>query len=194
MPYITALLDANVLHPMVLCDLLIRLAQRGRYRALWTREILAEVVTTILRRRPDLSVELLRKRTAAMETALQEAMVEDYEHLVPALGELGTDAHVVAAAICAHADVIVTSNVRDFPDHVLERYGLSAQLPDDFLVEHWWLDPLAVAGVLVEQARGTSRPPLTPDDILTRLVFLAPTFVKLVRSSDEYRSALKSWT
>ena len=63
MAFTTALLDANVLHPMVLCDLLIRLAQRGLYRALWTREILAEVVATVLRRRPDLSVELLRKRT-----------------------------------------------------------------------------------------------------------------------------------
>jgi hypothetical protein len=47
-----------------------------------TREILAEVAGTILRRRPDLSVELLRKRTAAMQAALQDAMVEDYEHLV----------------------------------------------------------------------------------------------------------------
>jgi hypothetical protein len=137
---------------------------------------------------------LLRKRTAAMQAALQDAMVEDYEHLVPALGELGADAHVAAAAIRAHADVIVTSNVRDYPEHVLERYGLSAQPPDDFLVQHWWLDAVAVAGILLEQARGTTRPPLAPDDILTRLIFVAPAFVKLVRGSDEYRSALKSWT
>ena len=194
MPFITALLDANVLHPMVLCDLLIRLAQRGRYRALWSREILAEVVATILRRRPDLSIELLRKRTAAMQAALQDATVENYQHLVPALADLGADAHVVAAAICAHADVIVTSNIRDFPDRVLERYGLAAQPPDDFLVEQWWLDPVAVTAALLEQAEGTTRPALRPDDILTRLIFVAPAFVKLVRGSDEYRSALKSRT
>ena len=70
MAFTTALLDANVLHPMVLCDLLIRLAQRGLNRALWTREILAEVIATVLGRRPDLSVKLLRKRTAAMQAAL----------------------------------------------------------------------------------------------------------------------------
>jgi hypothetical protein len=58
---------------MVLCDLLIRLAQRGLYRALWSREILEEVVRSIARRRPDLSVTLLRKRTAAMQAALQDA-------------------------------------------------------------------------------------------------------------------------
>jgi hypothetical protein len=61
----------------VLCDLLIRLAQRGLYRALWSREILDEVVRSIARRRPDLSMTLLRKRTAAMQAALQDATVED---------------------------------------------------------------------------------------------------------------------
>lgn len=194
MAYITALLDANVLHPMVLCDLLIRLGQRGLYRALWSREILAEVVTTILRRRPDLSIELLRKRIAAMQVALQDATVDGYESLVPAFHELGSDAHVVAAAVIGHADVIVTSNLRDFPKRVLERYGVSAQLPDDFLVQRWWIDPVSVAAVIVEQAGGTTRPPLTPNDILTRLAFLAPTFVKLVRDSEEFRSALRSRT
>lgn len=192
MAFTTALLDANVLHPMVLCDLLIRLAQRGLYRALWTREILAEVAATVLRRRPDLSVDLLRKRTAAMQAALQDATVEGYEDLVPALQELGADAHVVAAALVGQADIIVTSNIRDFPERVLDPYGIAALLPDDFLVQQWWVDPAAVADTIVQQARGTARPPLTPEDILTRLRFMAPTFVKLVRNSPEYRSALRS--
>jgi hypothetical protein len=129
-----------------------------------------------------------------MRTALQDATVVGYESLVPALHELGDDAHVVAAAVVGQADVIVTSNVRDFPERILERYGLAAQSPDDFLVQQWWLDPESVAAVLVEQARGTSRPPLTPDDIFTRLRFMAPTFVKLVRDSEEFRSALRSRT
>src|SRR2546422_1260527 len=177
---------------MVLCDLLIRLAQRGLYRALWTRAILGEVVATVLRRRPDLSVELLRKRTAAMQATLQNATVEGYEALVPALHELGADAHVVAAAVFGQADIIVTSNIRDFPESVLDPYGIAALLPDDFLVQQWWVDPAAVADTLVQQARGTTRPPLAPDDILTRLRFMAPSFVKLVRASTEYRSALRS--
>ena len=177
MAFTTALLDANVLHPMVLCDLLIRLAQRGLYRALWTREILAEVVRSILRRRPDLSLELLRKRTVAMQAALQDATVEGYESLLPALHELGRDAHVAAAAVFARADVIVTSNTRDFPERVLDRYGVAAQSPDGFLVQQWWLDPVAVAEIIVQQAHGTTRPPLTPDEILTRLRFMAPGFV-----------------
>jgi hypothetical protein len=179
---------------MVLCDLLIRLAQRGLYRALWTREILAEVVQTVLKRRPDLPAELLRKRTAAMQAALQDATVEGYESLIPALRELGTDAHVAAAAVFGQADIIVTSNIRDFPERVLDRYGIAALTPDDFLIQQWWVDAVAVAETLVQQARGTTRPPLPPDDILTRLRFMAPSFVKGVSSSVEYRRALKSWT
>src|SRR5439155_7965649 len=92
----------------------------GLYRALWTREILAEVVATVLRRRPDLSVELLRKRTAAMQAAPQDATVEGYEALVPGLQGLGADAHVVAAAVFGQADIILTSNIRDFPERVLD--------------------------------------------------------------------------
>ena len=157
----TALLDASVLHPMVLCDILIRLAQRGLYRALWSREILEEVVRSIARRRPDLSVTLLRKRTAAMQAALQDATVEGYEALMPALQELGDDAHVAAAAVFGRADVIVTSNVRDFPARVLERHRIAAQSPDDFLTHQWWLDPVTVVEVrdqvLREERRGLVR-------------------------------------
>ena len=194
MPFTTALLDANVLHPMVLCDLLVRLAQRGFYRALWTREILEEVVATVLRRRPDLSVRLLRKRTAAMQAALQDATVKGYEALIPSLDKLGADAHVVAAAVFGQADIIVTSNIRDFPESVLDPYGIAAVLPDDFLLQQWWVDAVAVVDTLVQQAHTTTRPPLAPDDILTRLRFMAPSFVKLVRASAEYRSALRSRT
>src|SRR5258708_13095499 len=100
---------------MVLCDLLIRLAQRGLYRALWSREILEEVVRSIARRRPDLSVALLRKRTAAMQTALQDATVEGYEPLLPALRELGDDAHVAAASESGPPTSLIPINIPAFP-------------------------------------------------------------------------------
>src|SRR5207253_6345047 len=59
------------------------------------------------RRRPDLPITLLRKRTAAMQPALQDATVEGYEALMPPLRELGDDAHVAAAAVFGRADAIV---------------------------------------------------------------------------------------
>lgn len=68
-------LDANVLHPIVLCDLLLRLALEGLYRPLWSGEILEETKRTILRRRPDLDRRALAARIAAMRHAFPEALV-----------------------------------------------------------------------------------------------------------------------
>lgn len=42
MPY-AATLDANVLHPQITTDLLLRLGDRGLFRMVWSREILDEV-------------------------------------------------------------------------------------------------------------------------------------------------------
>ena len=127
-----------------------------------------------------------------MQAALQDATVEGYEALMPPLRELGDDAHVAAAAVFGRADAIVTSNVRDFPARLLDRYRIAVRSPDDFLTHRWWLDPVAVVEVLMRQSKGTSRPALGPDDILVRLEVLAPGFVHLVRGSGEYRTAMRS--
>lgn len=50
----TALLDACVLYPPTLRDILLRLGERRLYRPLWSGEILEEMVWSILRDRPDL--------------------------------------------------------------------------------------------------------------------------------------------
>jgi hypothetical protein len=51
-----------------------------------------------------------------MDAALPGAMVEHFEHRIPGLTlPDADDRHVLAAAIEAGADVIVTFNTRDFP-------------------------------------------------------------------------------
>lgn len=177
-----ALLDANVLHPIVLCDLLIRLARKGLYQALWSPTILEETSRSVLRRRADLSPEVLGQRLAAMKRALPEAMVEGYEELIPGFRALGSDAHVAAAAVVAGAGVIVTMNVRDFPAAVLEPHGIEAQLPDEFLSQLWRLDARAVTSALTEQALATRRPQLSVDDILNGLTPFAPAFTRAAGS------------
>jgi len=72
----SALLDANVLHPMVLCDLLIRLSLAGCYRILWSEEILSEVVRSVLRRRPDIAPDRMMRRVALMNETLPDAMAK----------------------------------------------------------------------------------------------------------------------
>lgn len=40
------------------------------------------------------------------------------------------DRHVVAVVIRSGSGVVVTSNLKDFPDACLDRFGLCAMLPD----------------------------------------------------------------
>ena len=43
------------------------------------------------------------------------------------------DRHVSAAAVRSGADVIVTQNLKDFPEEKLDPYGIEAQHPDTFI-------------------------------------------------------------
>lgn len=177
-----ALLDASVLHPWVVCDVLLRLAERGLYRPAWSGQILDELVDSLTERRPE-HAEPFRRRREQMEAAFAEAMTsrpERFASVVPNEVDEG-DRHVVAAALAARADVIVTNNVRHFAPDRLAESGLLVQTADEFLVHQWWLDPPGVHGLLAEMADATRRPPLTVEQVLDSLARSAPEFVALVR-------------
>jgi len=177
-----ALLDACVLHPMVLCDTLLRVSMSGLYLARWTPKITEEVSRSILRRRPDLDPDRMQRRIDAMNLAIPDAEINDSQTLTDALASVGMDAHVVSAAITGRVHVIVTANVRDFTHPILAQHGIEVKTPDDFLVDMYWLDPAGVIAILRQQAAATSKPPLAVSDVLHRLGAHAPAFVELVNS------------
>lgn len=166
---LVAIYDANVLYPGSLRDLLIRVGQTALFQAKWTDEILDEVFDAIVATQPELSGRLERTRTL-MNAAIPDALVTGYEHLIDDL-ELPDpdDRHVLAAAIHADAEVIVTRNLKDFPDDRLKPYGVEAQNPDDFVLHVFGLAPAQVVGAVRDQARALSRPNTTPGELLDRL-------------------------
>lgn len=166
----TALYDASVLHPASIRDLLIRLGMTGLFRAKLTEQILDEMVTSITRRQPEIPVERLARTRNLMCEAIPDCLVSGHERLIDAL-ELPDpdDRHVLAAAIRAGADVIVTFNLRDFPSEQLDRYSIEAQSPDVFVLYLVDLAPAAVAGVLREQAADLRNPPRTVGEVVERL-------------------------
>lgn len=176
-----ALLDASVLHPWVVCELLLRLAERGLYRPAWSGEILDELVESLTRRQPE-HEERFRRRRERMEAAFAEAMTHQpgpFTSAVPDEVDPG-DRHVVAAAFAARADVIVTNNVRHFAPDRLAEAGLLVHTADEFLVHQWWLDPAEVLEELAAMAASTSRPALTTAQVLESVRGFAPDFVGLV--------------
>lgn len=182
-----ALLDASVLHPWVVCDLLLRLAERGLYRPAWSEAILDELVQSLIERKPE-HEDRLRRRREHMEAAFAEAMTRRPERFMsavpPAVDE--ADRHVVAAALAARADVIVTNNVRDFAPAALAEVGLLVQTADEFLVHQWWLDPSGVAEELMAMSAATTHPPLAPAVVVQSIGRQAPEFADLVARSPEF--------
>jgi hypothetical protein len=163
----TAVLDACVLVPIALTDTLLRVAERGMYRPLWSSRILLEAQTAIEEIHPGIDVG---KRFASMREAFGDAMVTGWEALESGIRLPDEDdRHVVAAGICGRADAIVTMNRADFPAAALNPLMLEAVHPDDFLLDQLDLSPQTVLQVIREQAARTRNPSLAPRDLATIL-------------------------
>jgi hypothetical protein len=118
-----------------------------------------------------------------MCSAFPEALVEGYEMLVPAMPTVDPDdRYVLAAAVRSASQVIVTSNLKDFPAEALAPLGIEAQSPDTFLQHQCDLDPQMSGRLLRAQAAEKSRPQLTPEDILDRLAINVPQFAASMRA------------
>lgn len=117
----TAIFDACVLYPAPLRDLLMSLALTGLFRAKWTAAIHEEWIGNLLRNRDDLTRPQLERTRDLMDRAVPDALVAGYEELIdPLTLPDPDDRHVLAAAIRGRADVIVTSNLKDFPETALK--------------------------------------------------------------------------
>ena len=178
-----AVYDASVLYPAPLRDLLLRLARTGLFRAKWTDAILDECFEAIRRQRPDLAPDRLARTRALMVQAVPDCLVGGYQPLIDEL-ELPDpdDRHVLAAAIQAGAEIIVTLNLRDFPDVVLEQYGIEAQSPDEFVLDLLSLSPAAVAAVVEEQAADLKNPPMSAEQLLNTLERSLPAATRELRA------------
>ena len=149
-------LDGNVLHQWVLCDLLLRQAERGLFRPVWSKETLDELVRSIRSRRPDPDDDQLRRRVEQMELAFPEAMVEGtdaHRAAVPAAVDPG-GVHVVAAAIAGRADAIVTHNLRHIPPDAVGTLGIVVPTRPGERPKRRWDE-----GVRSDRGRGSGRRP-----------------------------------
>ncbi len=90
------------------------------------------------------------------------------------------DGHVLAVGVGVHAQLIVTENLRDFPDTALAPYDIEAQSLDEFLSHLFSLAPARMTRVVCEQAADLEDPPMTVEEVLAALATWAPTFVASV--------------
>ncbi len=155
-----AVYDACVLYRAPLRDLLMHLALSGLYRARWTDRIHDEWISARLRQRSDLTLEALQWTRQQMDAAIPDCLVVGYEGLETGLNLPDpNDRHVLAAAILCRAGVIVTYDLKDFPEQVLAPFGITAQHPDEFITHAFDLDPGAVCKAVRDQRATLRNPP-----------------------------------
>ncbi|MCA4777432.1 PIN domain-containing protein [Empedobacter stercoris] len=129
-----AVLDTNVIFPVVIRDLLFWFAFYELYTPKWSSNIFAEWKDVMMKK--GVSEEEAEKRVNVANKAFPDALVLNYDGLIDKLDLPDEkDRHVLAAAIKTNANIIVTNNLKDFPDDYLETFGLKAKSADDFLTD-----------------------------------------------------------
>lgn len=149
---IKVVLDACVLVPTVLREILIGVARAGLYTPLWSERILEEWARAVRRFGP-VDEAMARGQIAVLKAQFPQASVAPRAGLEARLHlPDDNDIHVLAAAIAGGAEAIVTFNAVDFPRGVLAGEGIARRDPDGFLWQ-LWSDHPAEVGAVVEAVR-----------------------------------------
>ncbi len=178
-----ALLDSNVLYPAPLRDLLLQLAVTDIYKARWTEDINREWIENLLTNEPMRDRAKLEATRDLMNDKTRDCLITGYEPLIPALTLPDPDdRHVLAAAITGRCDVIVTQNLKDFPEAALSPFGVDVQHPDDFLCNHLNLAQGLFCNCVRKIRSRLKNPPYTVEEYLGTL-----TKIGLVATAGELR-------
>ena len=155
----TVVLDTCALYPAHLRDTLLRLAERGLYRAIWSADIVEELRKNLIE--SDISPSAVDHLTTEMRAAFPDAEVAGYQHLIDSMTCDQKDRHVLALAVRANADAIVTFNESDFPHTSVAEYGTEVLHPSILLLDLLDLEPESVIVELERQAAANRSEPKT---------------------------------
>lgn len=170
MPVPIVLLDACVLYPAPLRDLLLRLALAGLYHARWTDAIHDEWTRNVLANVPGVTAQKLARTRRLMDAHAPGCLVAGYQvHVAYLTLPDADDRHVLAAAIQAEATIIVTWNTRHFPASALKPHGVRAEKPDNFVTDLIATNLDSVIAAVNAQRLGMKSPPATAADLFAIL-------------------------
>ena len=158
------LIDANVLYPTVMREVVLGVAKTGLFTPQWSARILEEWARAAIKLGPQGEAQA-RGEIAMLQAAWRGAEVRYGPELENRLWLPDpNDVHVLAAAIAGSSDAIMTVNAKDFPRNVLSEEGLHRVDPDSYLQGCAEANPDLVAPValtVLEEARRLSGEPWT---------------------------------
>lgn len=131
------LLDACVLYPTVMREVLLKTAQAGAFAPLWSERILEEWARAARKLGPE-GEAIARGEIALLRAAFPGAVIDPAPRLEARLHLPDPDdVHVLAAAVEGGADALMTLNIRDFPRATLSGEGIALLTPDSYLWQLW---------------------------------------------------------
>lgn len=163
-----AIIDACVLGGGLKRNIILSLAEAGLFRPYWSARILDETEKAILAISKG-SADPSRQRRA-IERAFPEAIVvpNSDPNLIGLLPD-PDDEHVLAAAIAARCDTLVTDNLKDFPQEILDRWGIEVMIPDDFISNAMDLDHAVAIGAMRDMRARLQDPKYTVSTLVLKL-------------------------
>lgn len=185
-PFVVVL-DANVLFPFRIRDVLLTFAHEGLFRARFTDEIMDEWTRNLIALKPHLE-QSVRQQEAIIQNAFADCFVTGYQALIPGLSlPDADDRHVLAAAIKCSAQVIVTENHKDFPADILDAYGIETLGADDMLTNTFDLYPSRALRALRNLRLRYRNPSMTGSEFLFDLTKSGlPKLAAIARPEIEY--------
>lgn len=162
-------LDTNILYPAGMRDIFLHISQRRLIDPKWSNDIGRELKNTFLKNRPDIALAWMEVTWKDMNRYFPNALVTDYEHLIPELQLPDPqDRHILAAAIVGACTVIVTANTRHFPVEVAQAHGLTVEHPDQFLRRLLDARPCDFCEAVRSAKAKLTKPPFTLDEYLAK--------------------------
>jgi predicted nucleic acid-binding protein len=172
-----AVLDACVLFPMLVRDILLTLADHGFFSPVWSprihvewrRHLAARMKANVPAGSAQYPVDKIR---TIMDQALPDALVTT---VLPEMAELACvdpkDRHVVMTAIAAKADAIAAFNLSDFAAaDIHAALKIEVVHPDDFIVDLIDLNEKRGVAAFKELLERKQRPAWSVDELTNRLL------------------------
>ena len=170
MTQLIALLDTNVLYSAQSRDIHLQLARDNFFEVKWTQAILSELRNALIRNAPHLSRTQLDYLLDTMTHSFPNATVSAFENYIRHLNLPDPhDLHVLAAAIVGRCHLLITQNVRHFPDEYLSSFGIRVSSPDDFLAALLLSNPEKFCASVSTVMSRLNNPSYTIDQYLSHL-------------------------
>jgi hypothetical protein len=131
------------------------------YQPYWSEKIMDETRKALVKPQIGLTKRQASRLVERLREYFAAAWVANYEPFIETMFNHRGDRHVLAAAMKAGAQTVVTFNIRHFPAKSTEPLGIEAQSPDEFLVHQFHLRP-QLAALKDFRASGRNRPVTQP--------------------------------